>query len=56
MVKGSDGSIGLTVNPGALGRRMVSGLEITGITIEFEEQIAKQQCEPSDLKHHEQHK
>lgn len=33
---------------------MVAGPEIARITKEFEEQATKQQCEPSDPRHHDQ--
>ncbi|KAG0723835.1 hypothetical protein GWK47_005388 [Chionoecetes opilio] len=41
VVKGSDGAIGLTGNPGALRRWMVAGPEIARITAEFEEQATR---------------
>jgi len=54
-VKDDGGAVGLTQNPQALRRWMVSGPEMTRLIEEFQASIQKPEME-SDLRHHEQTK
>ena len=54
LVKGKGGAVGLTENPSALRRWMVSGPEIAGIISEFEASMATECTETEQsAKHHE---
>ncbi|CAB4003814.1 Hypothetical predicted protein [Paramuricea clavata] len=52
VVKGEGGAVGLTENPGALKRWMISGPEIARIVSEFEKTTSSRSAD--SLKHHEQ--
>ena len=56
MVKGDGGAVGLTENPNALRRWMLSGPEMARLVNEFEAGMAPDTETKEDSKHHEEHR